>query len=269
MSSIVTSLLVGTIAVAVVMTALWRLGLRHRNFSYVDIGWCANFVVLAIVCGVLGEGWAPRRYLIATLFAVWGARLALHLAQRIIGEPEEGRYTELRRRWSAGGRLNLKFLLFFQFQAVLNLVLSVPLLLACQNATPQWHVLELAGAALWTIGWLGESIADRQLAAFKRNPDNRGEVCEVGLWRYSRHPNYFFEWVIWVGYALFALPAPWGPLALLTPALMLHFLLNVTGVKATEAQALRSKGESYRRYQRRTSVFVPLPRRAIPEQETE
>jgi steroid 5-alpha reductase family enzyme len=142
---------------------------------------------------------------------------------------------------------------------VLNLVLSAPLLLASRNANPTLHPLEIAGVALRAVGLVGESIADRQLAAFRRDPANKGQVCDVGLWRYSRHPNYFFEWTIWVGYAAFALASPLGALALASPALMLHFLINVTGVRATEAQALRSKGEKYRRYQERTSMFVPLP----------
>jgi steroid 5-alpha reductase family enzyme len=135
------------------------------------------------------------------------------------------------------------------------------MLIACLNPEPRLHVLEVAGVAIWLTGLLGESVADGQLAAFKRNASNRGKVCDVGLWRYSRHPNYFFEWTIWIGYAVFALASPWGWLALAMPALMLHFLINVTGVKATEEQALRSKGELYREYQRRTSMFVPLPPR--------
>ena len=257
------SLLIGTIAVVAIMTLLWWLGIRHRNFSYVDIGWCANFAVLAFVYAALGEGWLPRKWLIAAMFAIWGARLAVHLARRIIGEPEEGRYVELRRRWGVSGGLNRKFFAFFQLQAALNLVLAVPLLIACSNPGIGWHSLEIAGATLWLVGVLGEAAADRQLARFKREPANKGEVCEVGWWRYSRHPNYFFEWTIWIGYAAFALASPWGWLALAMPVLMLHFLLNVTGVKATEAQALRSKGEKYRRYQQRTSMFVPLPRKRV------
>jgi steroid 5-alpha reductase family enzyme len=259
MTSLVLSLVVGTVAVATIMTLLWLAGMRNRNFSYVDIGWCVNFAVFALVCAAFGDGWYVRKWLLAAMFALWGLRLAIHLAGRIVGEPEEGRYVELRRRWGASGNLNLKFLLFFQFQAVLNLVLSAPLLLASRNASPTLHPLEMAGVAIWAIGLVGESIADRQLAAFKRDPANKGHVCDVGLWRYSRHPNYFFEWTIWIGYATFALASPLGFLALALPVLMLHFLINVTGVRATEAQALRSKGEQYRRYQERTSMFVPFP----------
>jgi steroid 5-alpha reductase family enzyme len=260
-NSVITSCLVGGAAVVTIMTLLWWLGIRQRNFSYVDIGWCANFAVLAIIYAALGEGWSVRKALIAAMFAIWGLRLALHLGRRIIGEPEEGRYVELRRRWGASGSLNWKFLLFFQLQAALNLVLGVPLLIACRNESIGLHVLELVGVAIWILGLLGESLADRQLAAFKRDRANQGQVCDVGLWRYSRHPNYFFEWTIWIGYAVFALASPWGWIALAMPALMLHFLINVTGVKATEQQALRSKGEKYRQYQQQTSMFVPLPRK--------
>jgi steroid 5-alpha reductase family enzyme len=249
----------GFAVVFAIMTVLWLAGIRNSNFSYVDVGWSINFAVLGVVYALLGPGWPIRKWVIAAMFALWSVRLAGHLAKRIIGEPEEGRYVELRRKW--GGNLNWKFFLFFQFQAVLNVILAIPLVIACLNPTPQLSVLEAVGVAIWLIGLIGESIADSQLAAFKRNPDNRGQVCDIGLWGYSRHPNYFFEWTIWVGYAVFALASPWGWIALAMPALMLHFLINVTGVRATEAQALRSKGEKYAQYQRRTSMFVPLPRR--------
>lgn len=256
-------LALGTALVVLIMLALWLLSLRNRNFSYVDIGWSANFAVLGVLYAWLAPGYPLRRFLIGALFAAHGLRLAAHLAKRIIGEPEEGRYVELRRSWGASGHLNLKFLAFFQLQAVLNAFLSLPLLLACFNRTPQLHALEIMAVAVFVIGIAGETLADAQLAAFKRDPANKGGVCDRGLWRYSRHPNYFFEWLIWVAYALFALSAPFGWLALAMPLLMLHFLINVTGVKATEEQALRSKGERYRVYQARTSKFVPWFRKEI------
>jgi steroid 5-alpha reductase family enzyme len=255
-------LLAGTLLVAVIMFGLWWLGVRNHNFSYVDIGWSANFAVLATLYAVLAPGHAPRRLLIAGMFAAHGVRLGWHLAKRIIGEPEEGRYVQLRKDWGRRGNLNLKFLGFFEFQAVLNAFFTLPLLIVCFNRAPQFHSLEITGAALFLIGLIGESVADAQLAAFKRNPANKGGVCDAGLWRYSRHPNYFFEWFIWIAYAVFALASPYGWIALAMPVLMLHFLINVTGLKITEEQALRSKGERYRRYQARTSGFIPwFPKR--------
>ena len=254
-----TLFLIGAAAVVLVMLLLWLLGLQQHNFSYVDLGWSANFVLLAVTNGVLGEGDGLRRALICGMYALWGARLALHLATRIIGEPEEGRYVQLRADWGAKGNVNLKFLGFFQFQALLNIVLGLPMLLAVSNSAPTLHWLEMLGLLVWVIGLIGESIADAQLKTFKRNAANKGRVCNVGLWGWSRHPNYFFEWTIWIGYALFALASPYGWLCLALPVLMLHFLLNVTGVKATEEQAVRSKGEAYLEYQRTVSAFVPLP----------
>ena len=114
-----------------------------------------------------------------------------------------------------------------------------------------------AAVALWAVAIVGEAAADRQLDRFKRDPANRGRLCDVGLWRYSRHPNYFFEFVIWISYALYAAGSPFGWSGIVSPALILYFLFRVTGIPLTEAQALRSRGEAYRRYQETTSVFVP------------
>jgi steroid 5-alpha reductase family enzyme len=255
-------LLIGTLVVVAIMFGLWWLGIRNHNFSYVDIGWSVNFAVLAALYALLAPGYLPRRALIAAMFTAHGLRLGWHLSKRIIGEPEEGRYQQLRKDWGGAGNLNLKFLGFFEFQAVLNAFLTLPMLIACFNDAPRIHALEIAGSVIFVVALIGESTADAQLASFKRNPANQGGVCDGGLWRYSRHPNYFFEWLIWIGYAVFALASPNGWIAFAMPALMLHFLINVTGLKATEEQALRSKGERYRLYQARTSGFVPwFPKR--------
>ena len=255
-------LLIGTLVVVAIMFGLWWLGIRNHNFSYVDIGWSVNFAVLAVLYAWLAPGDLSRRVIIAAMFTAHGLRLGWHLSKRIIGEPEEGRYQQLRKDWGGSGNLNLKFLGFFEFQAVLNAFLTLPMLIASFNDAPGLNVLEIAAAALFIIALIGESTADAQLATFKRDPANKGGVCDVGLWRYSRHPNYFFEWLIWIAYAVFALASPHGWIALAMPVLMLHFLINVTGLKATEEQALRSKGERYRLYQARTSGFVPwFPKR--------
>ena len=258
-----TLLIIGTAAVIVVMALLWGLGVRQHNFSYVDLGWSANFILLAVVYGWLGDGDPIRRALFCGMYAVWALRLTLHLATRILGEPEEGRYVQLRAEWGVSGYLNLKFFGFFQFQALLNILLGLPLLLAVTNTDPSLRGLEIAGWVIWAISLLGESVADVQLKKFKQDPNNRGKVCDIGLWGWSRHPNYFFEWMIWISYAVFALASPWGWLCLGLPVLMLHFLINVTGIKATEEQALRSKGEAYRQYQREVSAFIPLPRKKV------
>ena len=142
--------------------------------------------------------------------------------------------------------------------------LGVAFLVACLNPAPVLHGTEIAGAALWLLALAGEARADRELAAFKRDPANQGRVCDRGLWRYSRHPNYFFEWLVWVAYFVFALASPWGWIAILGPASILFLLLRVTGIPMTEEQSIRSRGDAYRRYQRTTSAFVPW----FPQQPT-
>jgi steroid 5-alpha reductase family enzyme len=246
------------------MAALWVLHLKRRDAGIVDVGWAGILGLLALLYGAAGPGWAPRRAAVALLGGVWGLRLAGHLLARMRGRPEEGRYAALREEWRrAGGNVPLRFLAFFLAQGVLDVFLSIVFLFPALNVAPRFSFVEGAGLLVWTIALAGESFADAQLSRFKADPANRGAVCRAGLWNLSRHPNYFFEWLVWVGFAIFALGSPRGALALASPALMLFFLLRVTGIPATEAQALRTRGEAYRRYQREVSAFVPwFPRSA-------
>jgi len=254
-------ILTGALAVGCLMLVLWLIHLPLRNAAIVDAGWAGGLALLGLLYGLMGVGWGPRRALIAAMAVVWGLRLALYLLlTRVIGQPEEGRYLQLRRQW--GNHVALKFLLFFEFQALLSLLLATPFLLAAANSKPAFSIFEYAGATLWLVAMAGEAIADAQLSTFKSQAMNRGNTCRAGLWKYSRHPNYFFEWLIWVAFAVFALASPLGYVALFCPVLMLYFLFKVTGIPATEAQALRSRGEEYRRYQQTTSAFVPwFPRK--------
>jgi steroid 5-alpha reductase family enzyme len=250
--------LLATAVTLTMMAALWAWHFRLKDAGIVDPGWSLGIGLVALLYALLGSGWPPRRAAVAAMALVWSVRLTAHLARRLHGEPEEGRYRALRAEWSAkGANVSRRFLFFFLFQGLLDVFLSLPMLLAVLNPEPRFSGWEIAGAALWLVSIAGESLADAQLAAFKRNPANRGRTCDAGLWRYSRHPNYFFEWLVWVAWLVFALGSPWGAFAALGPALMLFFLLRVTGIPATEEQALRSRGEDYRRYQRTTSAFVP------------
>jgi steroid 5-alpha reductase family enzyme len=242
--------------VAGMMFVLWLIHLRIKNAAIVDVGWAAGLAILAVYYAYAAPGYAARKYAIAMMVVLWGLRLAAYLLfARVIGQPEEGRYAQLRKEWKTN--LSARFLLFFEFQALLAVILSLPFLFACMDARSPLGLTEKAAGALWIVGGLGEALADTQLNAFKKDPANKGQLCRAGLWNYSRHPNYFFEWLIWVAYGLFALASPWGWLGLLSPALMLYFLLRVTGIPASEEQAVRSRGEQYREYQRTTSAFVP------------
>lgn len=236
---------------------LYLVARRIDNYGIVDIAWSYAFALLAGYYAFLAPGWLPRRALVAGLVAIWSVRLGTHLCRRVAGHHpvEDGRYVQLRQDWA--GNFAPKMAGFFQLQAASVVLLGLPFLLPALNTTPQFHFLEIAGALLWLAALSGEATADAQLAAFKRDPANRGLVCVVGLWRYSRHPNYFFEWLIWVAYFVIALASPWGWLAAISPAIILYLLLRVTGIPLTEQQSLRSKGEAYRRYQEVTSAFVP------------
>lgn len=254
-------LLLGALLLAcVIQAALWLVYRRTDRADWVDAGWAGSLGLLAILYGGLGPGGGPRRLLVAALGGMWGLRLALHLARRIARGPEDGRYTQLKTEWGTG--LPLKFFLFFQFQALLAVFLSLPFLWASLDPSRDLGFAAWSGAALAIASIAGEALADRQLRRFKADPGNHGRVCREGLWNLSRHPNYFFEWLIWVAFTLLAWSSPWGWSSLLCPALMLHFLLRVTGIPATEAQSLRSRGEAYARYQREVSAFVPwFPRK--------
>ena len=248
--------LIGAAIVGGMMLILWSIHLLMRNASIVDVGWALGLGLLGIYYAWAGPGYAARKYAIATMAGFWGLRLAGYLLfTRVIGQPEEGRYVQLRKEWKTN--LPIRFLFFFEFQALLDVALSMPFLLACLDTRVPLGILEKVGAGIWLLGILGEALADQQLNAFKKNPKNKGKTCRAGLWNYSRHPNYFFEWLIWMGYATFAISSPWGWIGLISPALILYFLLGVTGIPATEAQSLRSRGDQYREYQRTTSAFVP------------
>ncbi|HTB15754.1 MAG TPA: DUF1295 domain-containing protein [Bryobacteraceae bacterium] len=256
MSGLLVWMAQGTAIVAVLMFILWLLHFPLRSAAIVDVGWALGLALLALFYAAHAVGYWRRVAFLGPMALAWGLRLAFYLLfTRVSGQPEEGRYAELRRKW--GSNTGWKFLLFFEFQALLCGVLSLPFLVAMHDPAKGWAEFEELGLGIWMIAFLGETIADAQLARFKRDPKNKARVCNVGLWRYSRHPNYFFEFLIWVSFAVIALPAQYGYLALVSPALMLFFLFRVSGIPATEEQALRSTGEAYRKYQRSTSVFVP------------
>ena len=245
----------------VLMLLIWRLALRINNLGIVDIAWSLAFASISIFFAAITSGSASRRWLIAGMVSFWSLRLGTHLYIRVMGHHprEDVRYQELRAKW--GKNLKAQSLLFFQIQAVTIVLLSVPFLLTCLNLHGGMTLFEYAGAAIWLIAVGGESLADWQLKQFKANSANKGRVCQQGLWHYSRHPNYFFEWLIWVAYFVFALGSPWGWVTIYCPAAMLFLLLRVTGIPMTEELAVKTKGDEYRDYQRTTSAFVPWFRR--------
>lgn len=241
-------------AAATAMTLGWLWQRRRDNAGIVDAIWAFGVGAAAVLYAALGEGATWPRIALALLGGLWGARLGLHLWRRVSQEEEDGRYRALRQRWQGHQG---KFFLFFQFQALLIVFFSLPFLAVARNPVEgpgAWWVL---GVLIWIGSVAGESIADRQLARFRAAPANRGKTCREGLWRYSRHPNYFFEWLHWFAYVALAVGSPWHWLAWAGPVVMYVFLRWISGIPYTEAQALRTRGEDYRQYQRDTPMLIP------------
>ncbi|KJV32053.1 DUF1295 domain-containing protein [Luteibacter yeojuensis] len=236
-----------------VMAGGWAWQWRKRNAGIVDALWAAGLGVAALFTALVGQGAPLPRVLLAVLGGAWGARLALHLWRRVRGEAEDGRYRALREHW--GGHQG-KFFAFFQFQAFLVGLFAVPFIAVAANAEGAggWAVVAVL---TWVGSVAGESLADRQLARFRADPANKGKTCREGLWRYSRHPNYFFECVHWFTYVFLAIGSPLAWLAWSGPVVMFLFVRFLSGVPLTEKQALRTRGEEYARYQRDTPMFFP------------
>ncbi len=234
---------------------VWAISVRIKNYGLLDAAWSYGIAVIAPIYGTFSTGAPLRKWMMCVVGIAWSLRLGTYILVRVLRHhpAEDVRYESLRKRWPGPAM----FLVFFELQAMIIVLFSLPFLLVAFNPNPNLNTVEIAGLVLALVALAGESTADLQMNAFKRDPANRGKVCQAGLWRYSRHPNYFFESLIWWAFFLVALGSPWGWTTVVCPLLMLFFLFKVTGIPLTEEYALKSKGDAYRKYQRSTSAFVP------------
>jgi len=256
-------LLTAWAASALLMVALWLLERRLQNLSIADLGWCYGLALVVWWYASAAPGEPARRWLVALMVFLYAIRLGTHiLFDRLWHKPEDGRYRALRMRWGEQGSTNRFW--YFQLQAAAIAWFSLPPLVVMQNPHPPFHLWDLLGFLLWGVAVTGEAVADRQLAAFRRQPWNKDRVCRDGLWYYSRHPNYFFEWLHWWSYVVMALASPlgnWG-VTLIGPLTMGWALLKVTGIPWTETQTMTSRAAEYAAYRRTTNAFIPwFPRR--------
>lgn len=252
-----TAMLVGWALMAVVMLALWHRQRSTRNAGVVDVAWAFGTAAMIPWLAYAADGDPARRALIAVLGAVWGIRLGVHLLRRVGSEAEDGRYRYMRK--SLAERAQPVFFLFFQVQALWTLLFAIAPWAAASSGRDGLGWWDALGVAVWLIAMLGEAVADRQLAVFRANPSNLRQVCDSGLWRYSRHPNYFFEWLHWFAYVAIAVGSPYWWVALAGVAMTYVFLTRLTGIPYTEMQAIRSRGDAYRHYQQTTNAFIPWP----------
>lgn len=251
-----TLVLVAYLVIAAVMAKLWVLQLRVRNASIADVGWCMGLIAVVLWYATQATGEVERKILVSLLVVLYAGRLGIYiLFNRVIGKTEDARYRRLREQW--GSSESVRMFGYFQLQALAVAAFSLPFLVLIHNPRPPFEVMESVGLLIWTVAVSGEAKADRQLAHFRADPRNHGRVCREGLWYYSRHPNYFFEWLHWWAYVVMAIDAPDWLLTWIGPVAMGWALLKVTGIPVAEAQALASHGEEYRKYQLTTNAFVP------------
>lgn len=247
--------------IALAMLALWTLSLVLHDVSIVDVFWGLGFVMIAHCARTVTTGLEPRAWLVTVLVTAWGGRLALYLLWRNWGAGEDYRYAAMRRRYGARFPV-VSLAVVFALQAVLMWVVSLPVQLAIASPGPeQLGWLDAAGVLLVATGLLFETVGDLQLARFKRDPANRGRVMDRGLWRYTRHPNYFGDAVVWWGFFLFALTTPAHAWTIVGPLTMTYLLTRLSGVPLLEKKLVRTR-PAYADYVARTSNFVPWPPRS-------
>src|SRR6516225_5295513 len=257
------------LALSVLMAFAWVVQQRSGNSGWVDTVW--TFAVGMVGAGgalwpATGDAPNARQWLVAALVAIWSLRLGLHIAVRTAGIADDPRYAAFAKEWGVdSGR---RMFTFLQNQALGSVPLVFAIFVAAHFPHASLRAQDYLGALILLIGIAGEALADAQLKAFRSKSDNKGRVCDVGLWRWSRHPNYFFEWFCWLAYPVIALSLhyPWGFASLLAPVFMYWILVYVTGIPPLEEQMLRSRGDLYRAYQLRTSKFFPLPQAHNPEE---
>lgn len=257
----ITSMALSGLVVALGLTSVvWVASLRKRDASIIDVFWGLGFVILAWFYRAQVPAESFRQTLVPALVTLWGLRLAFYILWRSRGQGEDYRYAAMRRKW--GGAFPLvSLVIVFWLQGVLFWLIAMPLLqvqVSRQPTNGSW--LDLLGLFLFAVGFIFEAVGDLQLARFKADPANQGEVMDRGLWRYTRHPNYFGDATLWWGLTCFALATPGSVWVLFSPMLMTWLILAVSGVTLLEKGLTRTKPE-YREYARRTSAFFPLPPR--------
>jgi steroid 5-alpha reductase family enzyme len=245
------------VVLSLCMAGAWGLQRVTGNSGWVDAVWSFSIGLAGVLLALL-PGVSTRRVVVAMLIAVWAVRLGAHIAHRSFTGPEDARYAALRTEWGAGFQQRLFW--FLQIQAVAAAFLTLSMGLAASNPAPFPRGQDVLGMAVLVVAILGEGVAGAQLRRFK------GRVCDAGLWGLSRHPNYFFEWLGWFAYPLFAIDAgrfDWAWLSLSGPAFMYWLLVHVSGIPLLEQHMIRSRGDAYRAYQQRVNAFFPAFHRRV------
>ena len=245
------------------MALAWRIALTTGQSGRIDGVWAFATGLAAVVAAAASQGDPARRILVCAMAAAWSLRVGLYLWRRAIGGPDDPRYAALKQSW--GESAPRRLFLFLQIQAVASWPLALTAYCAAVAPRPGLDVRDGLAIALFVLAFAGETIADRQMARFKQAPANRGRICDQGLWAWSRHPNYFFEWLSWLAYPVMAIgvghPAGW--LTLSGPLIIYWLLVHVSGVPPLEAHLSRSRPAEFAAYAENVSAFWPRRPRAL------
>jgi steroid 5-alpha reductase family enzyme len=257
-------LVVVAVFLSAAMAFAWFVAIRTGKSGFVDATWSFAVGIASIAAALWpfdSGDYSWRRWLVAGFAAVWSARLGAYIFTRSLSHGDDPRYAALKAEW--GDKAPARLFQFLQVQAVAGWPLVGAVLLAAHAPFPEFRVQDGVAVIVFAAAFAGETIADRQMAQFRRDPKNRGGVCDAGLWGWSRHPNYFFEWLGWCAYTVAAVDFtgayPWGWMSLAAPAVMYALLVHISGVPPLEAYMKRSRPQAFADYQRRVSAFWPLP----------
>jgi len=258
-----------SVALSAIMSGAWLAWRGTKNSGWIDTTW--TFGLGAVGCaGALAPWFASgalsaRQAVVAALIVIWAVRLGLHIALRTAGIKDDPRYGKMAAAWGAGASRQMFFLA--QKQALVSIPLALSMVLAAWNPLPGLRLQDALGVLVLIAAIAGEGVADAQLRRFRADPANRAHVCDIGLWGWSRHPNYFFEWLGWLAYPLLAIDVGgvylWGWAALAGPVCMYWLLVHVSGIPPLEEHMLERRPEEFRAYQARTNAFFPAPPRAV------
>jgi steroid 5-alpha reductase family enzyme len=256
--SLVTMFAAAVAMITLVFGLAWYWAVKIDNYSMVDAFW-------AFGIGFVGLFWLlcshilVKHWIAAAMLLLWSVRLGYHLQRRIRHHfpAEDSRYVKLREHWQE--RVQQNFFWFFQAQSISCIVLALPFFCVACDTKQNFSLIEWIGVIFFIVGVIGESLADSQMTAFKKTNLDPKALCRDGLWYYSRHPNYFFESVIWFSFYIYACGSEYGWMTIHAPVIITYLLLKVTGIPPTEAASLLRRGDSYRQYQATTSAFIPWP----------
>lgn len=262
----ITAIVIAALVLSAMMAAAWAVQKATHQSGWADVFWSFSIGMGGLIVALMVAGDAPveRGWLVGGMVAFWSMRLGFHILSRTAAATsEDPRYADLRREW--GGNFQARLFQFLQIQALCGVGLVVTVYAAAHRPGPAFLITDYLGVALLILSVVGEGIADRQVRAFTADGRNHGKVCDRGLWSWSRHPNYFFEWLGWVAYPIIAISfaGDWwqGWLSLIGPALMYWLLVHVSGIPPLEKHMLKSRGDAFKAYMARTSAFFPLPPR--------